>query len=247
MDRMRAIITGAAAGIGYNIACRFLELGWDVTGIDIDEELLHKSRRYPSGESKFYPVVFDLSRSEALIEMIKYLPDHDDPLHLLVNNAAVTNPIMPHLKVLEVWENTLAVNLTAPYLLTFHLEKHLRMGKGCVVNIASTRAIMSEPHTEAYSASKGGLVALTHAMAISLSPDVRVNCISPGWIDSRDPEDIKLSPLTQADHLQHPVGRAGHPEDITSLVEWLTDQRQGFVTGSNFVVDGGMTRKMIYE
>ncbi len=108
---------------------------------------------------------------------------------------------------------------------------------------------MSEPHTEAYSASKGGLVALTHAMAASLGPQVRVNCISPGWIEVRDfkKRALRSAPdLTEADHRQHPAGRVGRPDDISSLAAFLASGEAGFITGQNFVVDGGMTRKMIY-
>jgi NAD(P)-dependent dehydrogenase (short-subunit alcohol dehydrogenase family) len=104
---------------------------------------------------------------------------------------------------------------------------------------------MSEPNTESYSASKGGIVALTHALAVSLAPDVRVNCISPGWIVVSREEEQKLR---RKDHLQHPAGRVGKPQDIAELVAFLVDRdRAGFITGANFVVDGGMTRKMIYE
>ena len=104
---------------------------------------------------------------------------------------------------------------------------------------------MSEPNTESYSASKGGLVALTHALAVSLGPDVRVNCVSPGWIVVRRDEQDKLR---RKDHLQHPAGRVGRPQDIAEIVAVLLDgERAGFITGVNFVVDGGMTRKMIYE
>jgi NAD(P)-dependent dehydrogenase (short-subunit alcohol dehydrogenase family) len=102
---------------------------------------------------------------------------------------------------------------------------------------------MSEPNTESYAASKGGLLALTHALAISLGPDVRVNCVSPGWI-ATDPREH----LRRKHHRQHPAGRVGRPEDIAELVAFLVDgERSGFVTGANFVVDGGMTRKMMYE
>jgi NAD(P)-dependent dehydrogenase (short-subunit alcohol dehydrogenase family) len=102
---------------------------------------------------------------------------------------------------------------------------------------------MSEPDTESYAASKGGIVALTHALSISLGPDVRVNCVSPGWIETKD-----YSALRRKDHMQHPVGRVGKPADIAQIVAWLLDrEKSGFVTGANVVVDGGMTRKMIYE
>jgi NAD(P)-dependent dehydrogenase (short-subunit alcohol dehydrogenase family) len=117
----------------------------------------------------------------------------------------------------------------------------LRAARGSVVTIASTRAKMSEADTEAYAASKGGLVALTHALAISLGPDVRVNAISPGWID------VAGQDLRPEDHAQHPAGRVGRPQDVASLAAWLLDPAQGFVTGGEFVVDGGMTRKMIYN
>jgi len=110
---------------------------------------------------------------------------------------------------------------------------------------ARSRARMSEPNTESYSASKGGLLALTHALAVSLGPDVRVNCVSPGWIvvDAQDERKLR-----RKDHLQHPGGRVGRPEDIAEIVAFLVDgRRAGFVTGTDVVVDGGMTRKMIYE
>jgi len=122
-------------------------------------------------------------------------------------------------------------------------------GEGAIINIASTRALMSEPDTESYSASKGGLAALTHALAISFGPEVRVNCISPGWIDvsawqkhnRRRPEA-----LSEADHEQHPAGRVGRVEDVAAMAVFLASEESGFITCQNFVVDGGMTKKMIY-
>lgn len=114
----------------------------------------------------------------------------------------------------------------------------MRKSNGAIVNIASTRALQSEPDSEAYAATKGGVVALTHAMAMSLGPQVRVNCISPGW--------IAKGKLGKKTHAQHPVGRAGRPEDIGEMIAFLISDAAQFVTGQNFVADGRMTRKMIY-
>jgi NAD(P)-dependent dehydrogenase (short-subunit alcohol dehydrogenase family) len=143
----------------------------------------------------------------------------------------------------------MATNLTGPFLCSKHAIPLLRCVNGTIVNIASTRALQSEPHTEAYSASKGGVVALTHALAVSLGPEIRVNCVSPGWIaveEWRKKATRKPIALTVNDHAQHPAGRVGRPEDVAAMVAWLISAQAGFVTGQNFVVDGGMTRKMIY-
>ena len=144
---------------------------------------------------------------------------------------------------LSEWRRVLDTNLTAAFLRARAAEKPLRKARGAIVTIASTRALMSEANTESYSASKGGLLALTHALAVSLGPQVRVNCVSPGWIETKD-----YAGLRRKDHQQHPAGRVGRPEDVAELVGWLLDgKRSGFVTSANFVIDGGMTRKMIYE
>lgn len=150
---------------------------------------------------------------------------------------------------LEAWNRVLAVNLTGAFLCVKHAAPHLRQTRGAVVDIASTRALQSEPHTEAYSASKGGLLALTHALAISLGPAVRVNAISPGWIEvSNWKKSGRRRPptLRPVEHAQHPAGRVGTPEDIATMAAFLLSEVSGFITGQNFIVDGGMTRKMIY-
>jgi NAD(P)-dependent dehydrogenase (short-subunit alcohol dehydrogenase family) len=144
---------------------------------------------------------------------------------------------------LPEWYRVLDTNLTATLLLARAAEKALRRSKGSIVTIGSTGALMSQPHTEAYAASKGGLVALTHALAISLGPGVRVNCVSPGFIATAGGRKLR-----RKDNAQHPGGRTGRPQDVAEIVSFLLDrERSGFVTGANFVVDGGMTRKMIYQ
>jgi NAD(P)-dependent dehydrogenase (short-subunit alcohol dehydrogenase family) len=167
----------------------------------------------------------------------------------LINNAGIfINKPLANLS-LEDWNRVLGINLTGTFLCAKYSAPHLAKTKGTIINIASTRALMSEPDTEAYSASKGGVVSLTHSLALSLGPDVRVNCISPGWIDVSGwkkrgaSRSVKLSEM---DHKQHPAGRVGRPEDIASMAAYLISNEAGFITGANFVVDGGMTRKMIY-
>jgi NAD(P)-dependent dehydrogenase (short-subunit alcohol dehydrogenase family) len=161
-------------------------------------------------------------------------------LDALVCNAGfmIRKPIR-ELSLAE-WSSVLTTNLTSTFLLVRGFEGLLRAARGAVVTIASSRARMSEANTESYSASKGGLVALTHALAISLGPDVRVNCVSPGWILTKGPEP------TAEEHAFHPAGRVGRVEDIAALVAFLVGPDSGFVTGAEFVADGGVTRKMIY-
>jgi NAD(P)-dependent dehydrogenase (short-subunit alcohol dehydrogenase family) len=168
-------------------------------------------------------------------------------LDALVNNAAINaNGPLAQL-TLEDWQHVLTVNLTAPMLLVQAALPHLRQNRGAVVNIASTRAMQSEAGTEAYSASKGGLVALTHALAVSLATEVRVNCISPGWIDvSGWQPSQKPDQLRPEDHAFHPSGRVGRPQDVASLVRYFLSDEAAFITGANFVVDGGVSRRMIY-
>jgi NAD(P)-dependent dehydrogenase (short-subunit alcohol dehydrogenase family) len=151
---------------------------------------------------------------------------------------------------LDEWNSVLAVNLAGPFLCSKYSEKELRKNKGAIVNICSTRALQSEANTEAYSASKGGLLALTHALAMSFSPEVRVNAISPGWVDVsavKKKSAAKQTPLSAEDHRQHPAGRVGKAEDIANMVLFLFDSKNDFITGQNFVIDGGMSKKMIYR
>jgi NAD(P)-dependent dehydrogenase (short-subunit alcohol dehydrogenase family) len=168
---------------------------------------------------------------------------------LLVNNAAtcVRAPLAE--MSLEQWNRVLAVNLTGMFLCAKHAAPSLRERRGNIVNIASTRALMSEPNFEAYAASKGGVVAFTHALALSLGAEVRVNCISPGWIEVGDWQSSRRRRTpehSEADRRQHPVGRVGTPDDIAALVAFLASPDAGFITGQNIVVDGGVSKRMIY-
>ena len=161
-----------------------------------------------------------------------------ESLDLLVNNSGISGPQNGPITQLslEDWRKVTDSHLTGAFLMTRAAVP--LMGEGAsIINMASTRAFMSEPETEAYAASKGGLVALTHALAISLGPKIRVNAIAPGWISGED----NLRPV---DHEQHPVGRVGRPQDVADAVLYLASA--GFMTGQVLTLDGGMTRKMIY-
>jgi NAD(P)-dependent dehydrogenase (short-subunit alcohol dehydrogenase family) len=185
-------------------------------------------------------VICDVSDEAAVKTLIDGIAATEGRLDALICNAGfgIRKPIAD-LSLAE-WSSVLATNLTSCFLLVRAAEALLRAANGAVVAIASTRAHMSEPNTEAYSASKGGLVALTHALAISLGPDVRVNCVSPGWIVT------KGAAPTEEEDAFHPAGRVGTPDDIAAMVAFLVGPDSRFITGSEFVIDGGVTRKMIY-
>ncbi len=238
-DGKVALVTGGAKGIGRAIARRLLDEGFRVALADKDAAALRKTAAEFHAPEDILAVRMDVAREGDVRRGMAAALKRFKRLDVLVNNAGIGDPTSG--MEVERWRAIIGVNLTGAFLCAKYAEGALRRTKGCVVNIASTRALMSEPGTPAYSASKGGLVALTHSLAISWGPDIRVNCISPGWI-ANDPH-ARLRPL---DHAQHPVGRVGRPEDVAALVDYLASQEAGFVTGQNFTIDGGMTRKMIY-
>ncbi len=202
---------------------------------------MRKRRAKSLSEVSGLPVPCDVSVEADVMRLVSEAVDKFGRLDAIVSNAGIMSRKPLAETTLDDWNKVMATNLTAAFLLAKYAEPHLRAARGAMVLIASTRAHMSEPHTFAYSASKGGLVALTHSLALSLGPDVRVNCISPGWINVD--ESAKLS---EEDHRQHPVGRVGVPQDIAAAVAYLLSDQAGFITGAELVIDGGMTRKMIY-
>ena len=223
-EKKVAVITGGAHGIGKAIADAFIREGAVVHIID---------RR----QGNWF--VGDISDRETLERFAESVIEKSSSVDYLVNNA------LPLMKGIDdcSWDEfsyALAVGVTAPFYLTKLLIPHFTP-KASVVNIASSRDRMSQPQTESYTAAKGGIAALTHAMAISLSGKARVNSISPGWIDTTSSE------IGGADALQQPVGRVGKPEDIAEMVLFLCSEKAGFITGENICIDGGMTKLMIYH
>jgi NAD(P)-dependent dehydrogenase (short-subunit alcohol dehydrogenase family) len=245
-------VTGAGQGIGKAVASALLQAGNSVCLAELDAEAGESAAHElaPLGPVHFVPT--DVADESSVERAIAACVARFGRLDRLVNNAGIAAPDNGPIEQLELarWQRVIGTNLTGMFLCTKHAVPELRKGRGAIVNIASTRALQSEPHTEAYVAAKGGVVALTHALAISLGPELRVNCISPGWIDVsawKKPSQRRAAELRPQDHAQHPVGRVGRPEDIAALALFLLGAEAEFITGQNHIVDGGMTRKMIYE
>lgn len=245
MKNKTAIVTGAANGIGRAIAAEYAENGFFIFIADIDTENGHKVQDgfLKNGNQAAF-IETDVSKPESLKKLIEQVMDTSGRIDVLINNAGVSEFCPPEELSVERWDTILNTNLRSSFLLTRLAAAEMKKtGGGSVVNIASTRALMSEKNSEAYAATKGGLLALTHAMAMSYADDkIRVNCISPGWIHTGDYEKLR-----DIDHEQHPSGRVGKPDDIARACLFLTDSDNDFINGENLVVDGGMTRKMIYE
>ena len=219
-----AVVTGGAQGIGKCIAEEFRKEGAAVEIIDIREG------DWFAG---------DLSDPETIEAFVSYVVGKHGHVDYLINNA------LPRMKGIndcsyEEFMNALAVGVGAPFYLSKLFLPYFSEGAS-IVNISSSRDRMSQPQTESYTAAKGGISALTHALAVSLGPKVRVNSISPGWIDTQ------FTVYEGPDALQQPAGRVGDPLDIANLVLYLCSEKAGFITGENICVDGGMTKLMIYH
>ncbi len=246
--KQHIIITGGAQGIGRIVSQELLNNGYTLSIFDIDSEAMEELRpHFHKRRCAFF--ITDVSNEVSILSSIRAAVKKFGPSYGLVNNAVheVFKP-MEELS-LDEWNRAIATNLTGTFLCSKYLTPYLREMKGSIVNMCSTRAFQSEPNTESYSATKGGIYSLTHAMAMSLAPDVRVNSISPGWIDVsalKKKSVARQAVLSKEDHLQHPAGRVGDAGDIARMVLFLMNPENSFITGQNFIVDGGMTKKMIY-
>ncbi len=238
------LVTGGAEGIGKSIASHFAEEGGKVYLADRNRELgEHTAHELSKSGLKVNFVSCDVSKPDEISAIFSQIEKSEGQLDVLVNNAGINKWISPYELTVENWDLVLNTNLRSVFLCSRTGAKLMqKAGQGAIINIASTRAFMSEPDSEAYAASKGGMLSLTHALAISLSKDkIRVNAISPGWIETGDYKELRTE-----DHSQHPAGRVGKPEDVARACLFLADARNDFITGQQFILDGGMTRKMIY-
>jgi NAD(P)-dependent dehydrogenase (short-subunit alcohol dehydrogenase family) len=239
------IVTGAGRGIGNGIARMYASHRARVILAETDLKLgrsAEESIISEGGNAVF--IRTDVSLPESIEISMNKVNQLYGRVDILINNAGVAEFRSPYDLTVEEWDDIININLRGTFLCSREAAKLMRQhGGGSIVNIASTRAIMSEPNSEAYAATKGGIVALTHALAASFSKDhIRVNCISPGWIETGD-----YSKLKNTDHEQHLSGRVGKPDDIAKACLYLTGEDNDFINGANLVIDGGMTRKMIYE
>ena len=246
------IVTGGGQGIGMAISRFYAKAGAQVIIAEIDEEAALENCKAILAEGYASEAIFtDVGNEEAVKKLMNAVGNKYGKINILINNAALHFSKDIENRSMDEWQRTIDVNLTGPYMCTKYALPYMKQQQASIVNIASTRALMSEADTEPYSASKGGLLALTHSLAVSLGKyNIRVNAISPGWIDVsswRKSSMAKQIPLSEQDHHQHPAGRVGKPEDIARTCLFLTSDEADFITGSNLIIDGGMTVKMIYE
>ncbi|RFB18795.1 SDR family oxidoreductase [Bacillus sp. HNG] len=238
------IVTGAANGIGKGIAKAYAENGDKVVLADMDIVAGNKlsSELNKQGAEAIF-INTDVRNEQDILQLVNQTYQTYGKIDILINNAGKNLFKSPFDVTVEEWDDVINTNLRSVFLCSREVAKYMKKSGGSIVNIASTRAIMSEPHSEGYAATKGGIVAITHALAASFSEyQITVNAISPGWIETGNYEE-----LCEVDHGQHFAKRVGKPADIANSCLYLTDPKNNFVTGINLIVDGGMTRKMIYE
>jgi NAD(P)-dependent dehydrogenase (short-subunit alcohol dehydrogenase family) len=237
------LITGAAQGIGQSIAEHYAKEGANVVIADMQKDLgtQFAGELVAAGYSALY-LFTDVRNEDSVMNTMELAFNRFGSLDILINNAGKMKAISPLKLTLADWDDIINTNLRSVFLCAREAAKYMKKGSA-IVNLASTRAFMSEAYTESYAASKGGIVALTHALAASFAElGITVNSIAPGWIETGD-----YHALREIDHTQHFSGRVGRPDDIARTCLYLTDPRNNFITGTNVTVDGGMTKKMIYE
>ena len=240
------IITGAAQGIGRGVAQAYAENGAHVILADSNESLGRETEEtlLQQGYSCLF-IKTDVRVEKDVINLMEQTTKEFGTIDILINNAGKFQPSSPYDLSLDEWDDVIHTNLRSVFLCSREAAKIMRTNEygGSIVSMASTRAFMSEPNSESYAATKGGIISLTHSLASSLAKDnITVNCISPGWIETGDYNDLR-----EVDHAQHFSGRVGKPSDIAKACLYLTDPSNNFVTGTNVTIDGGMTKKMIYE
>lgn len=246
------VVTGGGQGIGRVICRSFAKEGAKVVIADIDDEAGLENEEYinrNSGEALF--VKTDVALEEDVKNLFEVTGKKYGRVDVLINNAGIGSSGTIFTRSMDEWDRVIAVNLRGTYMCSkYAAEMMVKSGGGVIINISSTRALMSEPNTEPYSASKGGILALTHSLAVSLGDyGIRVNSICPGWIEVSEHKKSSKAfsvELREIDHKQHPAGRVGKAEDIAAACMFLSSDEAGFITGANLNVDGGMTIKMIY-
>lgn len=241
------VVTGGANGIGRCLVEEFARNGCRVAFIDLDQKAGFRLLATLPNSNDHLFFCGDVGSEAVLAEFARQVIERFDQVNYILNNACFSNAGILSGCSYEQFNQVLKVGVAAPYYLTYLLRDHLGVGAS-IVNIASTRAFMSQPDTESYSAAKGGIVALTHALAISLSGRARVNSISPGWIETAAFHDNRPAPEHSGpDASQHPSGRVGIPYDIARLALFLCSEDSEFISGENINVDGGMSKLMIYH
>lgn len=238
-----AIVTGAAQGIGRSVATHFAKAGANVVIADLEHDLGVQLAGELQKEG--YSAIFaetDVRSEESVTQLMEMAAARFGEIHILINNAGKGKWISPLELSLEDWDDIINTNLRSVFLCSREAAKRMNSG-GAIINLASTRAVMSEPNSESYAATKGGILALTHALASSFSElNITVNSISPGWIETGDYDALRPS-----DHNQHFSNRVGKPDDIARACLYLANPENNFITGTDLTIDGGMTKKMIYE
>ncbi|MDU1843996.1 MULTISPECIES: SDR family NAD(P)-dependent oxidoreductase [Niallia] len=239
------IVTGASNGIGKAIAKAYLQEEAYVVLADIDESQGKQLLDSIEQKEKALFIKTDVRSETEIIHLVHTTKAKFGKIDILINNVGKGVFKSFYDLTIEEWDDVINTNLRSVFLCSREVAKIMRDqdSKGSIINMSSSRAYMSEPNTESYSASKGGIMAITHALANSLADaHITVNSISPGWIETKDYENLR-----EIDHEQHLSKRVGKPEDIARACLFLTNPQNNFITGTNLMVDGGMTVKMIYE